>query len=409
MVNRFTMIPAAYKEGKLLSQVPNSDIGDFTVVRNSIGTRVNKDGFIEVMRPNVPRLDYLDGGCPKLLTEMQSQNFIEDSQSSLFIDYNSTISTTDNSGISPDGSNNAIEISADSGNVIDSYASAGANSITTFSVFLKGGTNNFIELTLSTTGSIANAEVDLNLGAITDTSGGQYLDSSIVDYGNGWYRCSVTYTSAEVSPRCRITALGDGTFKVFGVQLELGEKPSSYIPTNGSVVTRQADQITNAGDSSTFNSQSGVLFVDIKANSISSGVSKITMSNGSANRCVIQVNNSDSYNFFTAQSGVGFLFSLPNLSYNTSIQNKVGYAYSDNSHRIYINGLQVNTDESGATMPPNAFNIINLSNAQRNADIFQGKTKSVQHYDYLSDLEMEQLTGYKSYAQMTSQFNFKVL
>ena len=40
---------------------------------------------------------------------------------------------------------------------------------------------------------------------------------------------------------------------------------------------------------------------------------------------------------------------------------------------------------------------------------FLGKTKSVQVYDYLSDLEIEQLTGYDSYSAMTSQFEFNTL
>ena len=40
---------------------------------------------------------------------------------------------------------------------------------------------------------------------------------------------------------------------------------------------------------------------------------------------------------------------------------------------------------------------------------FIGKTKSIQHWDYLTDEEMESLTGYQSYAQMTSQFNFNTL
>ena len=40
---------------------------------------------------------------------------------------------------------------------------------------------------------------------------------------------------------------------------------------------------------------------------------------------------------------------------------------------------------------------------------FIGKTKSIQHWDYLTDEEMESLTGYQSYAQMTSQFQFNTL
>ena len=67
---RYAMYPEAYKAGMLLSQVPTSTVGDFDVTRSGVATRVNKDGLIEVVAPNVPRLDYSDGGCPKLLVRI---------------------------------------------------------------------------------------------------------------------------------------------------------------------------------------------------------------------------------------------------------------------------------------------------------------------------------------------------
>ena len=42
---RFAMTPSGFKAGTLYSQFPNVSASDFEVVRNSIGTRVNKDGF----------------------------------------------------------------------------------------------------------------------------------------------------------------------------------------------------------------------------------------------------------------------------------------------------------------------------------------------------------------------------
>ena len=67
---RYAMFPEAYKAGVLASQIPTSTVGDFDVTRTGKATRVNKDGLIEEVAPNVPRLDYSDGGCPKLLTEV---------------------------------------------------------------------------------------------------------------------------------------------------------------------------------------------------------------------------------------------------------------------------------------------------------------------------------------------------
>ena len=66
------MIPSGYKAGKLYSVLPSDGTGDFTVARNSVATRVNQSGLIEEVDVNVPRLDYSAGGCPVLLTEIQS-------------------------------------------------------------------------------------------------------------------------------------------------------------------------------------------------------------------------------------------------------------------------------------------------------------------------------------------------
>ena len=66
------MIPSGYKAGKLYSVLPSDGTGDFTVARNSVATRVNQSGLIEEVGVNVPRLDYSAGGCPVLLTEIES-------------------------------------------------------------------------------------------------------------------------------------------------------------------------------------------------------------------------------------------------------------------------------------------------------------------------------------------------
>ena len=76
------------------------------------------------------------------------------------------------------------------------------------------------------------------------------------------------------------------------------------------------------------------------------------------------------------------------------------------STKFYINGIKF-YEVANVTMPLK-LDTLNLNNA--NGDkVLQGKTKSVQVYDYLSDAEMESLTGYDSYSAMTSQFNFNVL
>ena len=50
----------------------------------------------------------------------------------------------------------------------------------------------------------------------------------------------------------------------FGAQLEQGSYATSYIPTNGSISTRQADTASGSGNSEVFNDSEGVLFADIQ-------------------------------------------------------------------------------------------------------------------------------------------------
>ena len=68
------LIPSAYKASKVYSVLPNNGDGDFTFSRTGTATRVNKDGLIETVLSDVPRLDYSDSSCPALLLEPQRTN-----------------------------------------------------------------------------------------------------------------------------------------------------------------------------------------------------------------------------------------------------------------------------------------------------------------------------------------------
>ena len=83
------LIPSGYKggssKGTLYSVVPADGTGDFDFTRSGSATRINKEGLIETVGNNVPRLNYplIDGvvsGCPSLLLEPSRTNNVFYSQ-----------------------------------------------------------------------------------------------------------------------------------------------------------------------------------------------------------------------------------------------------------------------------------------------------------------------------------------
>jgi len=113
---------------------------------------------------------------------------------------------------------------------------------------------------------------DLVNGTVVN-AGSSWSNTQIEDYGNGWYRCSSTVATASAnSPLLHILADdadGSGTFYVgdtegglylWGLQVEEGSFPTSYIPTSGSTVTRSADVASIATSAFGYNQNEGTLF-----------------------------------------------------------------------------------------------------------------------------------------------------
>ena len=385
---RYAMFPEAYKAGVLASQIPTSTVGDFTVVRTTTSgngaTRVNKEGFIEQVPDNVPRLDYSDGGCPKLLTEASSENLITYSEDFSDGSWNkSSVNITPNEDISPSGGNNAtrLSISSAGGNLFKQPNIIGTGMVISFYVKSNGASkDNFV----------------LRLGS------GAGSTSQILTATNEWVRYSFYKESIDANVAGIRNVIGEEVdILIFGAQLEQKPQATSYIPTNGSTEQRGTETIANAGDASTFNSVSGVLFADFKHNE-SNDFSTISLSDGTTtNRVYLGKNSVNQMRMLIAGSGN---ISTIDFNYDFELQNKVAGIY-DSNQTLYINGIKIETKTSP--------NIVGLNSAQFNSgagsSLMNGKTKSVQHFDYLTDEEMEKLTGYDSYDQMVSQFNFTTL
>jgi hypothetical protein len=412
------MIPSGYKASKVYSVLPESGVGDFDFTRATTATRINSSGLIEEMAINVPRLEYplIDGvvnGCPSLLLEPQSTNLIpysEEFDNAAWSKFRSSISP--NTSISLDGTLNAdklidTSVSGTHG-MEDTISSISSGSKYTYSIFAKADEIKQVGLLLATQGRI----FDLENGTILDEFIAAPDASKIEDYGNGWYRCSITITlnatsvktSIYLSKNNNITFTGDGTSGVYlwGAQLEEQSYPTSYIPTNGTAVTRAAETATGSGDASTFNDSEGVLMAEISA-LVNNGESRrISISHSAAdtsNRVTLEVDETTSTIKAFMSSGNVTVGSITVNNINQTNNNKIALLYKENTFEMHINGFLLGSDYTIASLP------IELSRLQlegaNGSNDFYGKTKQLQYYNSaLTDSELEQLTSWTSFTDM---------
>ena len=165
----------------------------------------------------------------------------------------SNCSVTNGSVASPDGGTNGNTITLAAGTASKQCYKAGVinphplNS-KTFSVYAKAGTHTRIQLANTFS---AYGYVTFNLSAGTVHNGGS-ATGTIVNVGNGWYRCSAVSTSAyNGSPTYRVYAVDSdsategqatsstGNFYLFGAQLEEYDSVR-YNPTAYNDVTTRA-------------------------------------------------------------------------------------------------------------------------------------------------------------------------
>ena len=402
---KLALIPSA-QGSKFYSVLPSSGVGDFNFTRSGSATRINSQGLIETVASGVSRLNYpmIDGvvnGCPSHLLEPLRSNIIPYSESfsnAAWIKGNSTINP--NQVISPDGTLNAdlMVTSAAGGGVSDGIGGSGNYS---FSVFVKYKDIQFIRLRSTS----SYAWFDIENGSVGTTISA--LDAKIENYGNGWYRCTLVgnNTNTIVQVTCterNATNVGFGSVYLWGVQFEAGSYETSYIKSNsGGTVTRSAETANGSGDAATFNSEQGVLMAEM-ADINSDSTKMITINDGGQTnelRIDFRTNN-EIQTVFTVGGNPQSIIST--TSYNTSEINKIAFKYKENDFALWVNGIEVDTDNSGSTTTTNNFNILEF---ERGSGLFQfyGSTKQLQYFDSaLTDVELETLTSWTSFTDMAN-------
>jgi hypothetical protein len=373
--------------------IQNAQLEKGTVATEYIATTTTSVSVGSVN--DMPRLDW-SGGCPSLLLEPQRTNAITQSEYlEGYISWSSAGTTiTTNDGISPDGFQNATKFTGNANAQFDTYLGYTASSTNTFSAFVKAGTSDTIQLTHTATGAEATVNVNLTNGTISSTSGAQYLDSSIVSYGNDWYRVSLTFTSGTTAYITRLAIVGAGSVQTYGWQVEkLQSYATSYIPSYGTAATRIADVCSGAGTASTFNDSEGVLFVNTSALADDGTYRLISLVDASdAGQTFLDIGYRDTDNTVRARIEVSGVLSA-GLQYtisDTTTASKIAFKYKANDFALWINGIEVDTDSSGGVFAAGILDELTLS---KSGVDFYGNVNQVLYFPTaLSDTELEKLT-----------------
>ena len=421
---KLALIPSGVKASKVYSVLPTDGSGDFDFTRSGNATRVNSEGLIELVTSNVPRLNYplIDGvvsGCPSLLLEPSRTNTVLHSQelNNAYWVVSPGTFVTANEIISPDGTLNADKVSETTFNGVHQiYSGVISTTISvsnTYSVFAKKAERNWIKVQ---NGSTSQANFNLEDGTIGTVAGG--TTAEIEDYGNGWYRCKISFIAPSSSDRLYVrlmtsdnvtSYLGDGISGVYlwGAQAEVGSYATSYIPTT-TIATRSAETCNNAGDVNTFNDSEGVLFAEMQPLVNDASLRTISISDGNgSNEIFLQFSNSTSR--IECRVIVGgvvesqLLYIFPN-SNEFLTMSKFAFKYKENDFSLWINGTEKVVDASGSVPSNNVLDLLKFERAAA-GQVFYGNTKQLQYFPTaLNDTDLETLTSWDSFSDMaTSQ------
>ena len=279
---RFGVGTSGPTTGDITLSKPQVEIGLAATDVIESGATTGKAGLLE----DEPRFDYSGGAtCPSLLLEGSRTNLWPYSEYSDDFEQLTNVTINTNSEVSPEGLQNATTIVADavSGKheFCPNFLSYTSGLDYTASCFVKANGYNFAIIKFAGTGGVfGDEDVFFNLSTGQVATNSDNLDATIEAVGtDGWYRISATNQAVGTALGKVFYAIGDsdnsGIFTgdgtsgldFYGLQLESGSYPTSYIPNHsGGSVTRGEDDLnlSNLQSNNLFGTDSGFIFYEFK-------------------------------------------------------------------------------------------------------------------------------------------------
>jgi len=389
------LIPSGTKASKLYSVLPANGNGDFNATRGSTATRVNKDGLIETVATNVPRLDYpltngVVGDCSHLLLEPSRRNLATDSKLALLTGGSSgSISTTG------DGASTDVTLS---------------NGLTGKKITVSSSGRSYLNITctvVSGTEYTVSIFVENYLGAsqsnfidILSGGGGEDFSSDLISNG----RIQGTFTATSTSVTIRVghgttsTRAGFFSANISGIQLEDGGSgidatyATSLIHTTGIIETRSADICNSSGTSAEFNDSEGVLFAEVAALADDGSLRLIQINDGSTVNNMVTLGYNSAFGQLLVQirSGGGTTNVFTHNITDVTLYNKLALKYEQNTATLYVNGFEAFSSSITAT----PIGLSELDFDYNGGFPFYGKVKQLIYFnEALSDSELQTLTS----------------
>ena len=348
-----------------------------------------------------------DSGCGSWLFEPQSTNHCLFSEQPSVWHSSSNVTITANAETSPQGISNASTVVNTTTNAfvrnIFYFSSSAATLDVTTSFFIKYTNNQWVYLRplFFNGGSSSRTWFDIQNGVLGTNNN---VSSSIKDFGNGWYRCSVTH---QIAPATDTTGyvqiyacdndnsttqvIGQG-FAAFGSQGEEFSYATSYIPTSGTTVTRNQDVCTNGGSLASINSTEGVLYAEIAALTNDATRRTITISDGTtSNRIVLRYDNASNRIQGFIQVGGSTNGNINTTSFTITNFLKIAYTGKAGDFALWVNGTEVGTSTDATSFAPDVLEVVEFNFPF--AQSFFGKTKALAVWkEALSDEELTELT-----------------
>jgi hypothetical protein len=330
----------------------------------------------------------------------------------------STITANDTT--SPDGTQNADLLTTTNTGICYIYQLlSGTSGAYSASMYVKNGNNNYFALNVQgSAGNWAVAIFDLTNGSLGQYAQGAnggfvYVNHTITNVGNGWYRCVLNYTTTQSTYFCPMfaplktgnsfsAAYGEAqnnannkTMYVWGAQVEASSYPTSLITTTSASATRVADACFKTGISSLIPTE-GTLFCDFTINGFQAFTNICGLDNIGTDNATVRFWSGVGAPGMTVAGVYAQIFYAGNvlvqlISTTPNERIKGAIRYKSGDVAVYVNGIQIFAGTS--TFTPVSLNQLTFTRLWSGAE-FANTTniKEAVIFPVLTNAELASLT-----------------